>query len=174
MHTLIVGERGIGKSTLIRKVLEELQVSPSGFRTRKENHLADAVHGSPIYFYEVGKPEEQTPDNLIGYCKDQHPEAYAEAFDRMVPKVEAAVKDSQMILMDEVGFMEASSEKFSSVILSVLDGETPVIAAVKHKKIPFLEAVRNHPNCRCFYITEENRDELYLEVLEFVKEQLEK
>lgn len=82
------------------------------------------------------------------------------------------VPNGHIVLLDEVGFMEASSKAFCSAVLSLLDGDIPVLAAVKDKEIPFLEQVRNHPKGKCFYITEENRDELFAEVLEFLRAQL--
>lgn len=94
-------------------------------------------------------------------------------FDRYAPKLLSPVPEGHMILLDELGFMESASEKFCSAVLSLLDGSTPVIAAVKHKDFPFLQAVRSHPNCRCFHITEENRDTLFPEVLAFMKLQFE-
>ena len=82
------------------------------------------------------------------------------------------VPNGHIVLLDEVGFMEASSKAFCGAVLSLLDGDIPVLAAVKDKEIPFLEQVRNHPKGKCFYITEENRDELFAEVLEFLRAQL--
>ena len=35
---------------------------------------------------------------------------------------------------------------------------------------PFLDAVRSHPNARCFYLTKENAEELLPEVLDFLRE----
>lgn len=65
--------------------------------------------------------------------------------------------------------MEALSEEFRDAVISLLDGEIPVIAAVKYKEIPFLEMVRSHPKAKCFYITKENREELYREIVEYMK-----
>lgn len=171
MHALIVGARGIGKSTLIQKVLKELNCPFSGYETRKEDSLADEIHGSPVYIYEAGQPHIQSRENLLGYCKNRHPEAYKAAFDRYAPRLRE-IKTGGVILMDEIGFMESSSQAFCDGILEHLDGDTPVIAAVKHNDTPFLEKVRSHPNCRCFFITEENRDDLYRQVLSFMQQQL--
>ena len=44
---------------------------------------------------------------------------------------------------------------------------------MKHNDLPFLERVRGHEHCRCFRITEENRDALFPEVLAFLRAQLE-
>ncbi len=172
MHTLIVGERHIGKSTLIRRVLNELNVSVCGFETKKEEHLEDPVYGSPIYIYEPGQPHYQTEENLIGYCKQQCPKPNKEVFEQFAGKFNDFPDGKDMILMDEIGFLETCSGNFCRGILSVLDGDTPVIAAVKDKDTPFLDSVRSHKNCRCFYITKENRDELAEEVLAFVRQQL--
>ena len=39
MHALIVGDRGVGKSTLIRRVLAELNRPLFGYETKKEEQL---------------------------------------------------------------------------------------------------------------------------------------
>ena len=170
MHALIVGARGVGKSTLIRQVLRELDYPFAGYETRKEDALADPVHGSPVYIYDAGQPHVRSRENLLGYCKDRCPEVYAEAFDRYAPKLRA-VKSDGVIVMDEIGFMESASEAFCGAVLGHLDGNTPVLAAVKHNDTPFLEQVRSHPNCRCFFLTEENREEMYHQALAFLRQQ---
>lgn len=172
MHTLIIGARHVGKSTLINKIIGALGCAVFGFETKKEEALADEIHGSPVYIYPAGQMHQQTTDNLLGYCKEQHPEVFAHAFDRAVHLIAEAEEAGDMIKMDELGFMESSSKTFCAEILHCLDGKKPVIAAVKDKETPFLTAVKNHPNCRCFFITENNRDELFPIVLQFVRQQL--
>lgn len=168
MHTLIVGERQVGKSTLIRRVLRELGCPVFGFETKKEDGLADETGGCPLYIYEAGKPRVRSAENLAGYCRDEKPVGYVQAFDRFAGKL-TDPPPGCVVLMDELGKMEAASKPFTQAVMRLLDGDAPVIAAVKNKPSPFLDAVRNHPRCRCFYITEENRNELYEDVLCAVK-----
>lgn len=172
MHTLIIGARHTGKSTLIRRIVSTLGCTVSGFETKKEDGMEDPSRGTPVYIYEVGKPHQQTPDNLLGYCRDRHPEAAEHAFDRFAHLISEEETVSDLIVMDEIGFMESSSALFCSEILHRLDGDRPVLAAVKCNDTPFLNAVRSHPNCRCFFITEENREKLSPSVLDFVRLQL--
>ena len=173
MHVLIVGDRGVGKSTLIHRVLKELNRPVFGFETRKETALEDPVRGCPIYIYDAGKPHCRTPENLIGYHREQDFAAVTAAFDRYAPRLLAPVPANSVIQLDEIGFLEARSQSFCGAVQHLLDGNRPVIAAVKNRDIPFLNQIRQHPQARCFDITPENRDALYEEVLAFMKQQME-
>lgn len=173
MHALIVGSRGVGKSTLIRRVLKELNRPVFGFETKKEEQQEDPLRGCPIYIYDAGKPHCQTPENFIGYHRDRDFGAMTAAFDRYAPRLMADVPEEALVELDEIGFLEARSEAFCQAVLHLLDDSRPVIAAVKDRDIPFLNRVREHPNARCFSITPENRDTLYEEVLAFLRQQLE-
>lgn len=173
MHALIVGARHVGKSTLIARVLSGLGRPVFGFETKKEDEYADEVNGSPVYIYEAGKPHAHREDNLVGYCKDRRPQTCRETFDRFAPKIKNPPAGS-IVVLDEIGFMESASEPFCEAIMRLLDGDAPVIAAVKHNSTPFLDAVKQHKNGRCFFITPENRDQLADEVLAFMKEEIAK
>lgn len=173
MHALIVGPRGVGKSTLIRRVLEELDRPVFGFETKKEEQLEDPLRGCPIYIYDAGKPHCRTAENFIGYHADTDPHVFTAAFDRYAPKLMAHVPEAAVVELDEIGFLEANSEAFCRAVLHLMDGDRPVIAAVKNRDIPFLNRIRAHPKAQCFSITPENRDPLYEEVLRFMKQQLE-
>ena len=173
MHALIVGARGVGKSTLIRRVLQELNKPLFGFETKKEDALADEINGSPVYIYGAGKEHVRTDETRVGHCLNRHSAPIYAGFDRYAPRLLAPVPAGCIVEMDEIGFMESKSEAFCKAVMALLDGSTPVIAAVKDKDIPFLETVRSHPNARCFHITPDNRETLYFEVLEFMKAQME-
>lgn len=172
MHALIVGETNVGKTALINRVVETLSVSYSGYVTSKDNENYDEQNGYPVYIYEAGKSGVHSSENLIGYCKDRHPKAICETFDSFAGTLRKNSREGDLIVMDEVGNMETCSSSFCDTVIGLLDEEKPIIAAVKHKESEYLNSIKNHPNCKCFYITEENRNSLFFEVLEFMKEQL--
>lgn len=171
-HALIVGARGVGKSTLINRVLEELNRPVFGFATKKEPELRDQEFGDPIFIHEFGKSRHYSDDNLMGYCKDCRFNTMSGRFDRYAPNLMLPVSSDSVICFDELGFMESQEEQFCNAVFSRLDEDIPVIAAVKDKDFPFLNAVRRHPKCQCFFITEENREELFHDVLQFMKSSL--
>ena len=169
MHVLIVGPPGSGKSTLIRQVLKKLNRPIFGFETKKETSLEDKDLGCPVYIYEAGKPHIRTCENLLGYANTRHASSLMETFDRYAPKLLEPIPQNSIIEMDEIGIMEAKSQPFCEAILHCLDGDIPVIAAVKNKEHPFLNSVRSHPNACCFFITAENRDFLTDEIITCLK-----
>lgn len=172
MHALIVGDRGVGKSTLIHRVIQELNMPLFGFETKKETGLADPELGEPVYIYEAGKDRVRSEENLIGYCGKKDRAQFRKTFEGFAPKLREEIPEGSIILLDELGIMESEATEFCSAVLSLLDGETPVIAAVKPKNTAFLQAVRSHDNCRCFYITQENREKLFEEVLAFMQKEV--
>ena len=173
MHALIVGANGTGKTTLIHRVLQTLLRPVSGFETVKEDVLADGIHGSPIHIYEIGNPHHPSPENLVGYCRDKKAVPICDGFERFAGQFSPQIVSGSIIVMDEIGFLESQSPLFCQMILSLLDGSIPIIAAVRDKDRPFLNTVRSHPQAHCFFLTLENREAVFREVLEFMNSQLE-
>lgn len=99
MHILIVGERGVGKSTLIQRLLSEIGKPIFGFETKKEDALATEALGSPVYIYEVGKERKQTVDNLIFHTKNKDLEMAKKVFDRFF-KVSKATRTQKSCNFD--------------------------------------------------------------------------
>lgn len=166
-HILICGERGVGKSTLIKKLVAELDTTVSGFVTEKRQIENTDTHG--VYINPAAGERKYCKENMAGFCYDKKWDTYPCVFDEVGAKLIQA--DHGIIVMDELGFMEAKAEVFTQEVMAALDGSIPVIAAVKARKdVPFLNAVRTHPNCVCFTITAENREELMKQLGQTVKE----
>ena len=121
MHALIVGDRGVGKSTLIRRVLKELGCPVFGYETKKEAQLEDPVRGCPIYIYDAGEAHCQTPENLIGYHREQNTAAITAAFDRYAFKLLKPVPEGCVVELDEIGFLEAGAQVFCQAVMQLLE-----------------------------------------------------
>jgi nucleoside-triphosphatase len=170
MHILIVGSNGVGKSTFIRRLLEDVPLPVHGFMTQKEAP-AHAGGAEPVYIHGVSGRRSYTHDNLVGTCTDQHSTRFPEAFDRAVDYLRG-IPAGSIVIMDELGVMESDARAFCAAVVECLDGDSLVIASVRDKESPFLDTVRTHPKARCFFITPENSDALFLEVKTFLDEQL--
>ena len=166
-HILICGERGVGKSTLIEKLLAASSRPRYGFITKMRPAGPDGFH--PIYIHPAATPVEArayAEENCIGACDSRTHRPNLAAFDTLGVQYIRAARPGGIIVMDELGFLEAKADKFTAAVLAALAGDVPVIAAVKSRTdVPFLNAVRAASRAEVFYITPENRDELYEKLL---------
>ena len=161
-HILIVGPRGVGKSTLIRALLQALTLTVDGVITKKEAPSSDGF--SPVYIHRYGTERQFAPENCVGLCREGHSIAFPEVFDRFAKTVSFPADSA--IVFDELGFLESGAPCFTRFVLRTLDEAPMVIAAVRDKDTPFLNAVRSHPRAAVYRITEENRDALRETLLE--------
>lgn len=165
---LICGERGAGKSTLIRRLLAQSQLRVGGFITKREP-TADERGFYPIYIHSAAQREEERKygnENLVGRCDSCSSERFTAAFETLGT---AYLREGEVLVMDELGFLENEAEGFRAAVLEALAGERPVIAAVKEKKTPFLDAVRESAGALVVHVTEENRETLFEQLLPLVR-----
>ena len=166
-HLLICGERGVGKSTLIRRLLAENRREVGGFVTRRLT-TADENGFFPIHLYPASQREEERRNekaNLVGTCDSRSSIRHPEVFDGLGVRLIESAPRGGLILMDELGFLENDAAAFQAAVLRALDGDTPVLAAVKPKDTPFLRAVRGHRNAELVFIDAENRSVLAEQLL---------
>ncbi len=167
-HILICGERGAGKSTLIARLLAENTRPVYGFLTKRL--AADETGFHPIYIHPAGAEKRAHGDeNLIGTCDSRVHNVTLEVFDTLGVEYLRA-EPSGVLVMDELGFMEAGAARFVEAVFAALNGDIPVIAAVKARfDVPFLNEVRAHENAAAYTITPDNRDEIYEALLPVIR-----
>ncbi len=162
-HILICGERGAGKSTLIQRLLEVCPLPLYGFVTKMRPAGPDGFH--PIYIHPAGQPPAEwvyRDENCIGVCDSRTHRPNLQVFNTLGVRYVRAARPDGILIMDELGFFEAEANEFTAAVLEALLGDVPVIAAVKSRTdVPFLNAVRAQPRAEVFFVTPENRNELY-------------
>ena len=161
-HILLCGERGVGKSTLIARLLRCGGLPVYGFVTELLAEAnGDGLH--EIHIYPVGGCAcVPTAENLVGVSGGGKPRAFPAAFDTLGVRYLQAARPGGLIGMDELGFLEARADRFTGAVLAALDGDIPVLAAVKARgESPFLRAVRGHGNAALYRVDEHSRDSLF-------------
>lgn len=167
-HIVLDGPVRSVKSDLIARLLEATERPVHGFITRRLE--ADETGFHPIHIHPAGRAVlEHGPDNLVGTCDSKVHHVNTRVFDELGVRYLAASSQG-IVVMDELGFMEAEADRFVSKVFTLLAGDVPVIASTKARTdIPFLCEVRNHPNCRVHVVTQENLEDLYAKLLPIVR-----
>ena len=167
-HIVLWGQRGVGKSTLARRLLEDWSGPVRGFVTRASLPDADGFRSIYLHAADDPTPVEQAC-NRIGRTNRTEHTMWPEVFNGLGVELLRAEPGS-LILMDELGFLEQDAADFRRQVLRCLDGNIPVLAVIKHKThIPFLQEIRSHPRVQLYQVTEENRDELPAELSPLIR-----
>jgi len=162
-HIFLTGERQIGKSTVISKVLKLLNITPGGFRTIGINYLDDGSSDVVIF------PANSTPSHgyIVAHRTSTGYSAFPEIFNEFGSFF--LKQSADLILMDELGYMESTAEIFQHSVFETLDGTTPVLGVVRNKETPFLNAVRTRDDVLTLTVTENNRDYLPKKIISFLE-----
>ena len=160
-HIFISGRYGIGKSTLIEKLISLYpEKAIFGFYTKKEPMLSDGI--SKVYIHDANHSQRSyTADNCIGACSDQGGKANISVFETTGLSMLMKIPAQCLVVMDELGLFETKACTFCSKVLDVLEGGNLVIGAVKGADSSFLHAVKTHPRVALYQMTDENRDTLF-------------
>lgn len=170
MHPiLIVGQRGVGKTTLIRRLLSDTPRPIRGFCTKNR---PEQPGSHSTYLHSAWVPLEArtyTPENRVGFWDGQRMQAFPLVFDTLGTACLTGAPPEALLVMDELGFLESQATQFTQAVLDALDGSAQVLAAVKNRPdVPFLQAVLSHPQARVFRLTPENRQTVFRQIQELL------
>ncbi len=165
-HIFLTGPKGVGKSTLLQKLLREIPGRIGGFSTKRLNS-----YHFPAYTVHLLPPTgEGTPTagNLLFHCAGAC-EDVAARFDTL--GVAALEGDWDLLVMDELGPHEGRAEKFRQAVLEKLDGPIPIFGVLQQAQSEFLQMIASHPSVRLISLTAENRDStsLHRQILQVLR-----
>lgn len=163
-NIFLTGDIQVGKSTLINKVLENLNIKLGGFKTFGDNYTKNGE--SDIVISSVCSDESYIAAHR-GNCGNT---VFNDVFNTY--GVEFLKFEADLIIMDELGYLESDAIEFQKAVLNVLDSDKPVLGVVRNKQTPFLDEVRSNKNTELIIVTPKNRDMLYEIVLKKIRELL--
>ena len=152
-HLFLTGEKGVGKSTLIDRLLSRYTGRVGGFRTRRVDTVRPGE--ATVHLLRVSDGEQPCEGNLLFSCA-------AYSCDRFDTLGTAALRDrdGDVLLMDELGPHEAAAPLFQRAVLDALDGPTPVLGVLQRAGEPFLRSIAARADTAVLEVTRENRDAL--------------
>lgn len=152
-HLFLTGQKGTGKSTLIRGLLAEETGRLGGFFTVR--------HEGGVYLLPAAKERTFTPESLLFRCGHGGDPA---RFDDLGCAALADTAGCRLLVMDELGPHEEAALRFQAAVFRTLDGSTPILGVLQQAQSQFLDRIARHPRVTVLTVTEENRNTLAAEL----------
>ena len=157
-NILVTGRPGIGKSTLIERIVSRIQKPVTGFFTREIRDRGKRVGFSIVTL--DGKMGVLAHLDIRGHFRVGKYGVNIEDIEQIAVPSMSPPGPGVIIVIDEIGKMECFSPLFRRSLLKGLDLENPVIGSIALKGIAFIEKVKARKDVFLIEITEKNRDEL--------------
>lgn len=174
-NILLTGRPRVGKSTLICRVVENLKRvghnNMGGFYTldvRRNNERIgfsiQTLNGKSGRLAEVGLVSRY---RLGKYGIDMA------SFEHVaLTALEAAIAREQLVVIDEIGFMEIKSQRFQRLVIRALDSSSPVLATIMRKSFHFADAIKKRNDVRLITVRADNRDTLVSDITDMLAPRL--
>ncbi|MFC1558093.1 NTPase [candidate division KSB1 bacterium] len=168
-NILITGKPGIGKTTVIRKIIEKSGKRIGGFFTEeirekgiRTGFLIKDLNGNQSMLSHCGI---QSPCRVGKYGVN------VEAIDSIgVSAVRSALENDEIkiIIIDEIAKMELFSKRFQSAVTDALNAPKSVLGTLQDKNIFFINNLRERKDVSIITITLQNRETIFNHILEII------
>lgn len=171
-NLLLTGPPGCGKTTLVRRVVQELGVLPmAGFYTEEIREGRERAG-----FALVGLDGRRGVLSHVGVRSPHRVGRYGvdiAGFESFLQGIHAGNAGLRLIVIDEIGKMECFSGRFRDLIRQCLVGPVPFLATIALRGTPPIEGIKARPDVRVITMSREDREEKYRELLGEVRRLLE-
>ncbi len=169
-NIFLTGPIRIGKSTILQNVLQKINIKNiGGFKTVplvengvRTGFAVRSFSGEERIFAHV---DWETPHQFFNYHYDV---SVFETFG--VSILEKAMQRSDLIVMDEIGQMEAKTDKFQKTVLNCLDSPIPVLGVFQQRATWFREILESRRDVQIFNVGNDNRKKLVEKIVKIVND----
>jgi nucleoside-triphosphatase len=166
-NILVTGPPGCGKSTLIEKIITNIERPATGFFTREIQERGRRVgfsintldgrdgvlaHQKIRSQFHVGKYGVNIED--IDSC----------AVPAMVP-----TKKDEIIVIDEIGKMECISSLFRDTLMRMLNAPHWIIGSIAQKGDRFIQSIKVRNDVKLIHVSAQNRNMLVEMIINYTK-----
>lgn len=163
MNVLLTGTPGVGKTTLIRKLVEALGRPARGFVT-DEIREGGRRRGFKIVTLD-GREGILAHDTIKGRNRvSRYGVSTADLEAIGIPAITPASRD-EIIVIDEIGKMECASRAFKDAAWRAFEAPNLVLATIARKGVGFIARVKQRADVKLVEVTARNRDHLVAQIL---------
>ncbi len=167
----MTGKPGTGKTALIKEALARTKVEAGGFYT-EEIRTGGIRQGFKIVTLDgqeaiLAHVSISSPYQVSKYKVD------IDALDRVgVSALRQALKESDLIVIDEIGKMELLSPRFKEAAMQAINSGRKVLGTIMLNPHSFADQVKCHPEVEVFVVTRDNRTQVMRKVLNWLMEEV--
>ena len=159
-HLFLTGDKQVGKSTLLRRLIEAKSLACSGFETH-----AFYLDGERRGFTLHGRVELPPYENNCICCArvaEKRSVPVLPVFEENGVSIlkKSLSSPSSFILMDELGRLERDADRFIHAIETCLDSDKRVLGVLQKCSSAHVEAISRRDDVTVLTVTPENREAL--------------
>jgi nucleoside-triphosphatase len=171
MRLFLTGNPGVGKTTLIRAIVERLEgITCAGFYTEETRQ------GGQRTGFRIVTLDEQ--EGTLASLGGQKPTVgkysiHIEEFEKLVLRcLDPVTNPAALYVIDEIGKMELLSRQFKIRLVELLAQPTNLLATISKRGNGFIDQIKRRGEVEIIEVTRKNRDALPDELARKVKIQL--
>lgn len=160
------GEKGIGKSTLLKKIIKNIDCSIGGFIQEKE--LTEEIK-----IFKVISLYNLDDNYIMGRYDIKKGKMHIDMDIFNVISNDVLLKslyNRDLIVLDELGFMEENALLFKDAIFKILNSDKPVIGVLKECDGDFVQKIAKREDVQVIRIDENNRNFMEGKILRILQE----
>ena len=169
-HLFLTGEKQVGKSTLLRNLIEAKKLDCTGFET-KAFYLNDERRGFTLH----GRVEMLPYENDCICCArvgEKRSVPVLPVFDENGVTIlqKSLFSPAPYILMDELGRLEKQAGAFIEQIYACLDSDKRVLGVLQKCSSAHVKAISERNDVTVLTVTPENRNQLLEQLIGSLEE----
>lgn len=169
-QVLLTGSPGCGKTTLVRRILEQLgDLRLAGFYTQELR----GEDGRRVGFKAVGLNGSSTILASVRSKSRIRVGRYGvelRGFEQLLnEELKRQSRDVDLFAIDEIGKMECYSRRFVELVGRLLGSETPVLGTIALKGGGFITDVKQRNAVELVHVDDGNRDRLARQLAERIR-----
>ena len=161
IHIFLTGVTGIGKTTIIDRFITNSGLTADGMITywERQNFGERELFLSP---YSNGFQNCEKKHLLARQINTQLivSDDISSVFDSVGSEILDNSGKKDLIVIDELGFLESDSFVFQQAVQRRLTGNVPILGVIKPTRTEFLDKIRASPLVQVHEVTEKNRENL--------------
>ncbi len=166
-NILLTGLPGVGKTTIVIKIVEMLESKCGGFYT-KEIRKDNKRIGFKLVTLD-GKECIIAHKEINSSCRVGRYGISLDCIDNFgVKSIEDAIIERRIVIIDEIGKMELYSQRFRKAVLAALNSKCPVLATIIYSANPFCDRLKERKDVEIVEVTVSNRNSLVQRIIDML------